>query len=122
MITLLGKYLRKARIDLDLSLRELADQIGISPAQLSAIETGKRDAKTDVIDKMANAIGISSNKEREYFEQIAIRSNSEVSFKVRDLNEATANTVTLLARHAGKLKPETVQKIEQLALEDLEME
>ena len=122
MITLLGKYLRKARVDLDLSLRELADQIGISPAQLSAIETGKRDAKTDVIDKMANAIGISSNKEREYFEQIAIRSNSEVSFKVRDLNEATANTVTLLARHAGKLKPETVQKIEQLALEDLEME
>lgn len=122
MITLLGKYLRKARIDLDLSLRELADQVGISPAQLSAIETGKRDAKTDVIEKMANAIGINTNKEREYFEQIAIRSNAEVSVKVRDLNEATANTVTLLARHADKLKPETALKIEQLALEDLEME
>ena len=44
MITPFGKELRKARVDLDMAQADMAKTIGVSPAYLSAVETGKRKA------------------------------------------------------------------------------
>ncbi|WP_335333622.1 helix-turn-helix domain-containing protein [Candidatus Sodalis pierantonius] len=46
MVSNLGKYLRKLRIDHDMTLRDMADCLGISAAYVSAIELGKRAAPT----------------------------------------------------------------------------
>lgn len=121
MITLLGNYLRKARVDLELSLRGMAEKLEVSPAYLSAIETGKRDIKEDMIEKMASMLKIATDKDLEGFKQLAIRSNADVSCRIRDLNDATAETVTLLARHAAHLTPETAEKIKKLTLDDLKL-
>ena len=50
----LGEFIRSKRDDLDLSLRELARQLEITPPFLSDIELGKRYPSEPVMVKLAN--------------------------------------------------------------------
>ena len=49
MLTELGKFLRKLRIDNHQNLSEMADILGISSANLSSIENGKRKPNQSMI-------------------------------------------------------------------------
>jgi transcriptional regulator with XRE-family HTH domain len=50
----LGEFLRSKRDELDISLRELARQLEITPPFLSDIELGKRYPSEPVMAKLAN--------------------------------------------------------------------
>jgi transcriptional regulator with XRE-family HTH domain len=52
------RKLRKAR---ELTQEQLADRVGTSSEYISLIETGKRKGGTELIAKIANALGISLN-------------------------------------------------------------
>jgi transcriptional regulator with XRE-family HTH domain len=49
----LGEFIRKKRDEANISLRELARQIGITPPFLSDIELGRRNPSDDVLAKIA---------------------------------------------------------------------
>lgn len=53
-LTELGKELRKLRVDLDINLADMAGTVGVSSAFLSAVETGKKPAPSDFVDRLAN--------------------------------------------------------------------
>jgi len=53
-----GKKIREYRERKNLSVTELAKRIGVSRSYLSRMETGERPIKTDILNKIANAIGI----------------------------------------------------------------
>lgn len=53
-VTALGRFLRKIRIDKDQILKDMAEKLGVSVAQLSAIELGKRSISADFVDKFMN--------------------------------------------------------------------
>lgn len=60
MIKTLGQKIRELREDKDLSLRELAKQLGgLSAAFLSDIELGRRYPSDEVLAKIANVLGVS---------------------------------------------------------------
>ena len=42
MLTSLGKFLRKIRIDNDEYLKDMADKLGVTVSFLSAVENGKK--------------------------------------------------------------------------------
>lgn len=46
-----GKVVRKARIDADALLGDMADHMGVTPSYLSSIETGRRKLTQEVVDK-----------------------------------------------------------------------
>ncbi|QGX87831.1 helix-turn-helix domain-containing protein [Escherichia coli] len=48
-VTALGRFLRKIRIDKDQILKDMAEKLGVSVAQLSAIELGKRSISTLIL-------------------------------------------------------------------------
>ena len=50
----LGEFIRKKRDEADISLRELARQIEITPPFLSDIELGRRNPSEDVLAKIAD--------------------------------------------------------------------
>ena len=52
MITTFGKLLRKLRIDRGEILKDMADKLRITSSYLSAIECGKRNIPTDLIEKI----------------------------------------------------------------------
>ena len=56
----LGEYLRDQRKVAQLSLRQLAEQAGVSNPYLSQVERGLRKPSAEVLNKIATALQISS--------------------------------------------------------------
>jgi transcriptional regulator with XRE-family HTH domain len=58
----LGDYLKEQRVAARLSLRQLADQAGVSNPYLSQIERGLRKPSADVLQQIAKALRISAEQ------------------------------------------------------------
>lgn len=78
----LGEYLREQRVAAQLSLRQLADQAGVSNPYLSQIERGLRKPSAEVLQQIAKALRISA-------EQVYVRAG------ILDPDEARGSSVEL---------------------------
>jgi transcriptional regulator with XRE-family HTH domain len=58
----LGDYLREQRVAAQLSLRQLAEQTGVSNPYLSQIERGLRRPSAEVLQQIAKALRISAEQ------------------------------------------------------------
>ena len=58
----LGDYLRDQRVSAQLSLRQLAEQAGVSNPYLSQIERGLRRPSAEVLQQLAKALRISAEQ------------------------------------------------------------
>ena len=58
----LGDYLRERRVAAELSLRQLAEQAGVSNPYLSQIERGLRRPSAEVLQQLAKALRISAEQ------------------------------------------------------------
>jgi transcriptional regulator with XRE-family HTH domain len=58
----LGEYLREQRVAAQLSLRQLAEQTGVSNPYLSQIERGLRRPSAEVLQQLAKALRISAEQ------------------------------------------------------------
>ena len=58
----LGDYLKEQRTSAELSLRQLAEQAGVSNPYLSQIERGLRKPSADVLQQLAKALRISAEQ------------------------------------------------------------
>jgi transcriptional regulator with XRE-family HTH domain len=58
----LGDYLREQRVSSRLSLRQLAEQAGVSNPYLSQIEHGLRRPSAEVLQQLAKALRISAEQ------------------------------------------------------------
>lgn len=58
----LGEYLKEQRLGAQLSLRQLADQAGVSNPYLSQIERGLRKPSAEVLQQIAKALRISAEQ------------------------------------------------------------
>jgi len=56
----LGDYLREQRVAAELSLRQLAEQTGVSNPYLSQIERGLRRPSAEVLQQLAKALRVSA--------------------------------------------------------------
>lgn len=60
----LGEYIRRVRDERDISLREIARQIGCTPPFLSDIELGRRHPSDKVLVQIAKALGVKEEELR----------------------------------------------------------
>lgn len=58
----LGDYLKEQRLGASLSLRQLADQVGVSNPYLSQIERGLRKPSAEVLQQLAKALRVSAEQ------------------------------------------------------------
>lgn len=78
----LGEYLKEQRLSASLSLRQLAEQAGVSNPYLSQIERGLRKPSAEVLQQIAKALRISA-------EQLYVRAG------ILDPDEREAGSVEL---------------------------
>lgn len=63
-----GEFVRKLRTEKQLTLTQLAAQLDMDSANLSKVETGKRDFDEKRLDKLANVFNLDLEKlKMEYF-------------------------------------------------------
>lgn len=100
VITEFGKLVRKARVDAEVNLSTMAEELGVSPAFLSGLETGRKKISPDWVEKVHayfTAKGIMINKLRE----AADISNQSVS--IEGLEPRHQHVLAAFAR----MKPDT---------------
>lgn len=94
----LGDYLRDQRVSAQLSLRQLAEQTGVSNPYLSQIERGLRRPSAEVLQQLAKALRISAEQ---LYVQAGILSPDDG--QVRSVELAILGDPTLSERHKQAL-------------------
>lgn len=64
-MTKFGIFIRKLRLDRGILLREMAKDLGISPAYLSGMETGHKDIPQSLADKIISVYNLSAEQSKE---------------------------------------------------------
>lgn len=110
MLTEFGKLLRKIRIDKGLLLKDMAGALSISPAYLSAVETGKKPIPDDFVGRIARFFDYTKDSD-DYIalEDSASMSKGEASMK--HLPQKHQQAVLAFARNLGSLNAEEVDKL-----------
>jgi len=94
----LGDYLRDQRVSAQLSLRQLAEQTGVSNPYLSQIERGLRRPSAEVLQQLAKALRISAEQ---LYVQAGILSPDDG--QVRSVELAILGDPALSERHKQSL-------------------
>ncbi len=97
----LGDYLREQRLAARLSLRQLAEQAGVSNPYLSQIERGLRKPSAEVLQQIAKALRISA-------EQLYIRAGIVSPEPVPGAPERSVELAVLGDPHLSERQKQTV--------------
>lgn len=57
----LGRNLRRARLDREMTQEEVAERSGVHATEVSRIESGKRDPQVSTVQRLAKAVGVSAS-------------------------------------------------------------
>lgn len=85
-ITLLGKFLRKLRIDRGEFLREMSAKLNVTMSFLSAVENGKKAMPTHWIGAIPELYGL-NGEQRTEFETAVAESEKGIDVKFDNLTE-----------------------------------
>ena len=110
MLTEFGKALRKIRIDRQQLLKEMANNLEVSSAYLSAVETGKRRIPKDWVSKISTIYSLSPEA-RDDLQNSADNSVSDVTISLVNASEEKRNAVLSFARALDGLSDEDLKKI-----------
>ncbi len=110
MLTKFGKELRKLRLDLGITLNDMATRIGVSPSLLSSAETGKKTATPALVDKLATHYDF-VRQHRAMFMGLAEETQSEVRIRLTQESSKANDVALAFARNFDSL---SAQQLEQL--------
>lgn len=116
MLTLFGKKIRKMRIDKEVRLKDMAHDLEVTSAYLSAVETGKKNIAPDVFESIVKYFGLNIN-EREKLNKDAQDSRTSVKIKLTDASNQTRELVASFARKLDSLEPTDIEKIQRILKE-----
>lgn len=113
MVTAFGKFLRKLRVDKELVLRDMATSLGISSAQLSAMELGKRTIQLQLAEKIVATYGVSSVQE---IEQLIHVSQPSIKTDLTSGNEQQRETMIMFARAFNELSDDQIKSVQDIIM------
>jgi len=112
MYTELGKWLKMFRLSEGIRLYDMAEKMGVSSAFLSAVETGKKMAPANFIDKMTEMYALSKEQQDELMaaivntrEQIT-SGKTAIQFTINNPRQGVDNLAFSFARNANYLTEE----------------
>lgn len=110
MLSEFGITIRKIRLDRQMLLKTMADDLGVTPAALSAVETGKRPVPRKWLDKILTLYDL-SEEERDDIVQASERSAKEISIPVSDISAQQRELAFSFAKALDGLTDEDVERI-----------
>jgi transcriptional regulator with XRE-family HTH domain len=61
-VTKFGQFIRKLRIKKGVNLKEMAESLGVTSSHLSALELGKKNIPSSMIDNVSQYFGLSKDE------------------------------------------------------------
>lgn len=113
MITEFGKELRKLRLDLGITLFEMAKAIGLSSSFLSSVETGKKPAPQELVDVLVRRYNLAQQSKTRLTE-LADKTRKEVRIKLAETDPSGTELATAFARNFSTLTDDQKQQIQAI--------
>jgi transcriptional regulator with XRE-family HTH domain len=113
MLTELGKFLRKLRIEREEILKTMADKLNVTVSFLSAVETGKRPMPGPWAQKISDLYELNEVQKAE-FSRLEAEITRTVSFDLGSSSLERRGLVLTFARKFENLDEETIKKIRKL--------
>ena len=110
MLTQLGKFLRKLRIDRGELLKDMADKLGMSSSMLSSIENNNRKPSSDFVSRVEGAYQLTAAQAEE-LARAAMGSLDTVAIDMRHLSAGDQELAFSFARRFSDLDAESKQNI-----------
>ena len=114
MLTEYGKLVRKHRIDRGMTLREMAAALGMSPAFLSATETGRKPVPKELAERIAACLQLDIAQRAELIKAIE---KSKQEFRVRLGERASGQdreVAAMFARQFPEMSEEDKESIRKI--------
>lgn len=113
MLTEFGKEIRKLRIDLGITLFDMAQATGVSSAFLSAMENGKKPVPDDYVETLATNYEFIKNAKSRFL-KLADQTKKEVRINLAESNAASNELATIFARSFSELSDDQVARIKSI--------
>lgn len=110
MITSIGRFFRKLRIDRGEILRDMANKLGVSSAFLSAVENGKKKVPDAWMSKLKEIYSLNS-EQMEELKTAILESGDTVELNIRNASPANRQLAVSFARQFDELDEETAKKM-----------
>lgn len=110
MLTQLGIFLRKLRLDYGEIMKEMAEKLNVSSSFLSAVENGKKKMPDSWYKIIANLYSLDQEQQDELIKSIE-ESQKSIEINLKDLNPKKRNLVFSFARELDNLNEEEVDKM-----------
>ena len=110
MLTSIGRFLRKLRIDHGEILKDMADALGVSSAFLSAVENGKKKMPEGWIEKLKSIYSFTAEQAEE-LQAAVIDTNDAVELNLQNATPGNRALAISFAREFDSLDDETSKKI-----------
>ncbi len=114
MLTPFGKKVRKLRIDVGVTLKSMADVMGVTSSYLSAIETGKRAVTSQVLDAIVGYFFNEGIQARDELAQAARDSQQSVEINLSGKNEHAREAAMAFARNFDELSDRDFERLRDL--------
>lgn len=113
MLTSIGKFLRKLRIDQGEILKDMAETLEVSSAFLSAVENGKKKMPEGWVEKLATLYSFTTEQTEE-LQAAVIATNNVVELNLKTASPNNKALAISFAREFDSLDDETSRKIFEL--------
>lgn len=110
MRTRLGDFLRSIRMKANISLRKMANDLGISPAFLSAVENGKKKMPDSWFALVPDTYHLSDSEANE-FKDIAYESFDTVELNIAKASENNKKLAIRFARRFDDIDEKTSEEL-----------
>lgn len=113
MITKLGVFLRKLRLDNNEIMKDMAGKLGVSPSFLSAVENGKKKMPDSWLDSIIDLYDLNEKKQNELL--IAIEeSKKKVEIALDEFSGSKKRLLLSFARELNGMDERDLEIIKNL--------
>jgi transcriptional regulator with XRE-family HTH domain len=113
MLTELGKFLRKLRIDRDELIKDMAEKLGVTASYVSAVENGKRNAPGAWENKISRLYSLDREARSDLAAAIE-RSAKILKLNLEAVSDVKKDAALLFAREFSALDESDIIQINQL--------
>lgn len=110
MITKIGDFLRKLRLDNQQILKDMAKVLGVSSAFLSAVENGKKSMPDSWCNILKESYKLSDD-DVDNLRQAAMESQKSISLNLQSASPSNRQLAVSFARQFDSMDADTSQKI-----------
>lgn len=113
MLTELGKYLRRYRIDRGMLLKDMASALKLTPAYISAIENGKRPPTLELVKNIQQVFRFNENDAKNLMDAY-YQTVKAITINIDSANDRQTDLGLIFARKIDSLSDEQITQISQI--------